>query len=441
MAAPGDAVPGLEVTGAEGAAEARGGEAGDGRLRGGVRGGGEDVDPPASESPAPGYIQDDGRAGLDRFEAGADAHFGSGDIDGGIAEGDRAGTSTEDLAEVFKPGAVDGRVEVKEGGLPLDDEPEGLGRETVEGDGLVDGADGPALQRARLKGAAFEEGERFTGAGGEAEKRVVDGGVEFREGWQELGADAVPGVGRVSVGFVAARLEAELPADGSRVGAPQTEERAKEGAAGGAGHVRDGQHAAEPAHAGAAEEVQEDGFDLVVGGVAGDDGVALLLFGGEGEELVPHEACSFFDAAVPLHGDFANGAFAGDDFEAEGGRVVADELEVGGRAGPELVVEMGHFQLEAEPFAEGEQEMEEGEGVGPAGDCDEKASAAAEEAFFGGEPRDTAKGVPKRPGQGRGRLRRFGGAGEGGEAGRGLSGGRVAATRYLWAALLRLPGG
>lgn len=87
--------------------------------------------------------------------------------------------------------------------------------------------------------------------------------------------------------------------------------------------------------------------------------------------------------------------------------MVADEGEIVRGTGPELVVEVGDDECEAMVFAQGEQEVEAGEGIGAAGDGDEETGAPMEEALGGGKP--------------------FDGLESGGEGGT-LSGGRAAAT-------------
>jgi hypothetical protein len=131
--------------------------------------------------------------------------------------------------------------------------------------------------------------------------------------------------------------------------------------------------------------------------VAGDDGVAVVFLGGEGEELVAHLAGRLFDAAAILGGYLADRAFAGDRFEPERGRVVAHETEVGGGVVAELMVEVGNGELEAETLAQGKQEMQAGERIGPARDGNEQAGAPVEEALGVCEPFDANEG----PGEGR----------------------------------------
>jgi hypothetical protein len=189
--------------------------------------------------------------------------------------------------------------------------------------------------------------------------------------------------------------------------------------------------------------VEEDGLGLVVGSVPGDDRVAPFFFGGEGEELVAHEPGRFLDAAALAGGHLADGAFAGNRLEAEGGGMVADELEVIGGTGTQLVVEVGDLEFEAERFAEGEQKMEAGEGIGAAGNGDEEAATAAEEALSAGEPFDGAEDAAdarrgRASGVSWGGSAREGGPGAGGGF---VSAGRAAATRGRRAALLRRPAG
>ena len=332
---------------------------------------------------------------------------------------------------------------MEEGGLPFDDKEERFGGEAGQRSQVVDGPDRPPRGGASLERALLEQLERFPGAVGEAEEGVGDGRVEPGCHREEFRADAVPGVGRVTVRFVEARFEAEFAAYRSGVVAADAEQGAEERAARGSRDGGSGEHAAHAADAAPAQQVEEDRLGLVVGSVAGDDRVAPFFFGGEGEELVAHEPGRFLDAAALAGGHLADGAFAGNRLEAEGGGMVADELEVIGGTGTQLVVEVGDLEFEAERFAEGEQKMEAGEGIGAAGNGDEEAATAAEEALSAGEPFDGAEDAADRGRERIGSALRGGSARKGGPgAGEGfVSAGRAAATRGRRAAVLRRPAG
>ena len=332
---------------------------------------------------------------------------------------------------------------MEEGGLALDDEEEGFGGEVGQRGEVIDSPDGRPRGGAGLERALFEQLEGFPGALGKAEEGVGDGRVEPGCRREEFCADAVPGVGRVAVRFVEARFEAEFAADCSGVFTTEAEQGTEEHAARGARDGGSGEHAADAADAAPAKQVEEDGFGLVISGVAGNDSVAPFFFGGEGEELVAHEPRGLFNAAALAGSDLADGTFAGNRLEAEGGSMGANELEVLGGAGTQLVVKVSDFQFEAEGFAEGEQKVEAGEGIGATGDGDEEAATAAEEALIAGKPFDRAEDTAD-AGRGPISVVSWGGSAREGGPGAGggfVSAGRAAATRGRRAALLRRPAG
>lgn len=230
---------------------------------------------------------------------------------------------------------------LEEGSFAFDDERKCFAGQVGEcGDG-EHGTEGSTLLWTGFVGAVFDEGEGFACAGGEADEGLLDGWVDSLEVREELCPEAVAQERRVAVGGVGPWLQLESVAHGEGILASEGEEGTEHDLSGAAREWAGGKHAAEPAHAGAADEVEQDGFGLVVGGVAGDDRIAVFFLGGEGEELVAHGSCGFFDAAMLARRDLADGAFSGDGFEAECGGVLPDEFAVGCGFGTELVVEVG----------------------------------------------------------------------------------------------------
>ncbi len=382
----------MEGPGAERAAEVRAAECGDGGMRRWFEGRCCDVDPPGAGSPAPRDFEEHRWDWVGRLEGWSDADLGGRDIDDEVAEGDAAGPSGEDGTEVLEAGAVDGGFALEEGCLAFDDERECFAGQIGEyGDG-EDGTEGSALFGAGFVGAVFDEGEGFACAGGEADEGLLDGWVDGFEAREELCPEAVAQERRVAVGGVGPWVQLECGAHGEGILASKGQKGAEHDLSRAAGEWAGGKHAAEPAHAGPAEEVEQDGFGLVVGSMAGYDCIAAFFLGGEGEELVAHGSCGFFDAPVLARRDLADGAFSGDGFEAECGGVLTDEFAVGCGFGAKLVVEVGDEQLVPELLAQREEEVEAREGIGAAGDCDEEAATASEEVLGFGEAGDSLEG-------------------------------------------------
>ncbi len=289
-------------------------------------------------------------------------------------------------------GAIHRWFEVVEGGFAFEDEEQGLAGEGAQRLEREDGADGAPFAGLDLERATLEKGKRFACMFGEGAQRFDGGGVERCEQGKQFGADAIARALRVAVGGIVTRGEAKLGTDGGCLGTTEGKDGPEEEPCRGARHRGRREDAPHAPDAAAAQEVEEDGLGVVIGGVAGDDGVAGFFFGGEGEELVAHRAGGFFDAAVLARCDLANRALAGDNRKAEAGGVLSDEGEVGGGVVAELVVEVCNDEGEAEPFAEGKEKVKDGEGVLATGDGDEEAAAPVEEALGGGEAFDGPQG-------------------------------------------------
>lgn len=361
---PAKAVARLKGAGTQRAPEVSAGERGDGSTGRRVERRGGNLDAPGTDPAAPGDLEDGRGERFGWLEGWADADLAGRNIHDNLAEGDPAGPAGEDRPEVIEAGSIDGRIALEEGSLPFDDQPERFTGEAGKGSGREDCADRGALDGAGLERTPLDEVEGFAGAGRKAKEGVVDGRVEGVQQGEELGPDAVTQEGKVAVGGIGPGLKVERGADGEGIGTPEREEGSQEDLPRTAGKWARRQHSAEAAHPRPAQEVEQHGFGLVVGRVAGDNGVAAFLLGGEGEELVAHRPGGLLDAAALAFGNLAHGAFAGNGFEAKRCGVLADELAVGGGPGTELVVEVRDLQLEPETVAKGEEQVKAGEGIG-----------------------------------------------------------------------------
>ena len=144
-------------------------------------------------------------------------------------------------------------------------------------------------------------------------------------------------------------------------------------------------HPDKPLRTGAAEEAEEEVFELIVRVVGEGDGRDFMAASRAGEEAVADGACGHF------HGEFF-GASEGANIagigsvcladgagEAELGGELLDVALVGGAGGAaEAVVEVGDVKLPAVPGRELGKEMEQDNGVQTAGDRDEQALARGE---------------------------------------------------------------
>ena len=161
-------------------------------------------------------------------------------------------------------------------------------------------------------------------------------------------------------------------------GAAGGEQRAQDAAA-----VKGGVDAGKAFQPGAAEELHEDGFGLVVEGVGGEDvgGVALGEEGLEG--LVAEGAGGFFEAFLVEGGLLASVDAADVEGDGEAGAEGFDEGLVGvGFVGSERVIDVECGEADAEGVARlgvgGVEEKQEGGGVGAAGEGEAGAVAGAE---------------------------------------------------------------
>ena len=220
---------------------------------------------------------------------------------------------------------------------------------------------------------------------------MVEVGVEGAELGEELVADLVAGEGGVGVGGVVAPGLVGLLEEDFDFGAARVEEGAEDFAGALVGVVDEdyGVDGAEALSPGAAEELHEDGFGLVVEGVGGEDAVGVAKGDEGGEVLVADGAGGLFDS-LGLAGGAGFGDAVGDagvvevEGDVEAGAEGFDELMVGGGffGGADAVVDVGGGEADAEGFAGcgvgGVEGEEEGDGVGSAGDGYADAVAGAD---------------------------------------------------------------
>ena len=154
----------------------------------------------------------------------------------------------------------------------------------------------------------------FAGQLGEVGESLLDRGVVGAELGEKFVADLVAGKGGVGVGGVFAPGLGDGFEEGFDFGAAGLEEGAEDFSF---GEGEDGVDGAQAFGPGAAEELHQDGFGLVVEGVGGEDAVGVA--GGEegGEEVVAGVAGGFFDgfgvAIGPGFGDACRGRWPGGD--------------------------------------------------------------------------------------------------------------------------------
>ena len=166
----------------------------------------------------------------------------------------------------------------------------------------------------------------FAGKLGHVGEGLVEIWVVGAELGEELVTDFVAGVGCVGVGGVGAPGLVELGEPGFDFGAAGLQE--------GAENLSfcewdDGVDGAEAFGPGAAEELHDDGFGLVVEGVGGEDGVGVA--GGEerGEEVVAEVAGGFFDGFVCLSDTTGDAGLVKVEWDVVGDAEIFDEVLVG----------------------------------------------------------------------------------------------------------------
>jgi len=201
-----------------------------------------------------------------------------------------------------------------------------------------------------------------------------DGGLKlFFQERQEPEANASTGAFGVAIGGVFAPGLAAGTEISAKIGAADFEERAKDSAGFGV-------NAAKAGEAGAAEDVSEDGFGLVVGGV-GHGNFVEKAFGDETvEEGIAGTARGVFKIGALAFG-FSGDVFAGhEELQAVFGGEPGDEFLVGfGGAAPQFVIEMNDGKNDGKFFAQFDEEMEEGDRIGAAGNGNADARARTQD--------------------------------------------------------------
>ena len=190
-------------------------------------------------------------------------------------------------------------------------------------------------------------------------------------------AEAVAGEGGVGVGAVFAPGLVEVAEVELDLVAAHAEQGAKDASLGAAGDGDgdDGMDAAQAFGPGAAEELEEDGLGLVVGGVRGEDCVCVA----GPEEVVE-------GAVAEGAGGFFQGFAGGDDVGGDVGAVeVEGDVELSAEVGDKGLVDVGFVASDAVVDVDGGESdaqggfgsgvggvegAEEGDGVGSAGDGD-----------------------------------------------------------------------
>jgi hypothetical protein len=245
-------------------------------------------------------------------------------------------------------------------------------------DGAATAADGFAWEKKLGKEAVelgLPAGLLFAGQLGEVREGLVEAGVLLPEERKDGVADAVAGEGLVGVGGVFAPWLILPAEEGLDVCATGLEEWAEDSAFCQGDDRVDGAEALGP---GAAEELHEDGFGLVVEGVGGEDRVGVAGVEEGGEEIVADGAGGLFDG-------FAGFGCAGGDVRVvkverdfEGDAEIFDETLVGvGLGCAEAVIDVDCAEADAESVVPGcigsVESQEQGYGVGTARDGDADA--------------------------------------------------------------------
>jgi hypothetical protein len=294
------------------------------------------------------------------FAGGAVGTEAVGEVEGGAGAGGYGGVGAEATETEEAGGLVEAEAcaELAGGGAKDAAAERGVeGAEAVEldGDGGLagGGADGAAATADGFAGKEelWEEagefglpaGLFFAGELGEVGQGVVEVGVVGAELGEELVADLVAGVGGVGVGGVGAPGLVGLGEEGFDVGAACLQKGAEDLSP---GEGKDGVDGAEALGPGAAKELHEDGFGLVIEGVGGEDGAGVA--GGEeaGEDVVAEVAGGFFES-LGVAGSAGFGEARGDaglaevEGDVEGDAEIFDEALVGvGLFAAETVVDV-----------------------------------------------------------------------------------------------------
>ena len=201
-------------------------------------------------------------------------------------------------------------------------------------------------------------------------KGLADFATEkFFDGGDDLVAEAIARVAEVEVGGVGAEEDVLVMEKGEELSFPEIEKWASDLEGETIDRAfREATDAGESGGAGAAEEMEEDGFGLVVGVMSEEESGAISGVSDFGEELVAGVASGGFDGLSGLGGEGGDVLAAGGAGEAEIFGEIGDELGILVAVRSQGVIEVTDREVLVAGF---EEEMEESDGIGTTGDADE----------------------------------------------------------------------
>lgn len=242
---------------------------------------------------------------------------------------------------------------------------EGLGEGAESGDGEGIAGEGEGIGEPFLLG-----GEDIGGA----PEALADVAAELAgEHGEDASAEAIAGVEERGVGGVFAMADFSAGGVGLDVGAPDAEPWAED-LEGDAVDLAEGAgaHAAKAGGA-AAEEIEEEGLDLIVGVMGEEEDAAAGLACGGGEEGVTGVAGGCLNGELESAGEGGNIGAAGDDGEAQPAGEGLDETGIGGSGrAAEAMIEVEDDEVAKAVVEKG---VKERGGIDTAGDADEEAAA------------------------------------------------------------------
>ena len=253
---------------------------------------------------------------------------------------------------------------------------------------------GMGLEPSVDEAALDSGGEGAEGGGGEAGGRVLEFGLgveeivfiaedfgglpkgladfateKFFDGGDDLVAEAIARVAEVEVGGVGAEEDVLVMEESEELSFPEIEKWASDLEGETIDRAfREATDAGESGGAGAAEEMEEDGFGLVVGVMSEEESGAISGVSDFGEELVAGVASGGFDGLSGLGGEGGDVLAAGGAGEAEIFGEIGDELSILVAVRSQGVIEVTDREVLVAGF---EEEMEERDGIGTTGDADE----------------------------------------------------------------------
>lgn len=202
---------------------------------------------------------------------------------------------------------------------------------------------------------------------------AVGGRLQLAQHREELVANLVAAVFERSIGGVFDMVEGILGGIGLNILASERQQRPHD-------TPLDGQDAAEAGEAGAAEQVDEEGFGCIIAMMGGEDGGIALGLEQLVEVAVTEVAGSLFDAEVML-GSIRTGVELGHmDWDAVAGSQLAHEMFVAVAVSrTEMEVAMGH----GEGVAGGVHEVREDDGVDASANSKQHLLPRREEVLLG----------------------------------------------------------